>query len=179
MANYCWNYAVLSGGKAALDEIQERFSKYNDFNYFIHFGDYVLKKETPTNTEEYYLYGTKWWDFNVDERTDVTMTISGDSAWSPPLELLRQMSEVYNITIEGEYAESGMDFAGFFTCEDGCLNDNEMTYFEFQLEGDRDYAINEVIDMLSGLGEELNEDEYPQLTQQEKEYIVEQLKERA
>lgn len=175
MANYCWNYAVLSGDKDVLDEIQERFSKYDDFNYFIHFGDYVLKKETPTNTEEYYLYGTKWWEFNIDERTDITLIISGDSAWSPPLELLRQISEVYNVSIEGEYAEPGMDFAGFFTIEDGYLNDNEMTYFEFELVSDREYAIDNLIDMLSGLGEELNEDEYPQLTQQEKEYIKEQL----
>jgi hypothetical protein len=179
MANNCWNYAVLSGDKAVLDDIQERFSKYDDFNYFIHFGDYVLKKETQTNTDDYYLYGTKWWQFNIDERTDNTMTISGDSAWSPPLELLRQISEVYNVTIEGEYNECGMDFGGFFYCEDGCLEDNEMTYFEYQLESDREWAINEVIDNLSDCDEEFDESEYPQLTQQEKEYIVEQLKQRA
>lgn len=179
MANYCWNYAVISGDKAVLDEIQERFSKYDDFNYFTHFGDYVLKKETPTNIEEYYLYGTKWWEFDVNERTDSTLTISGDSAWSPPLELLRQISEVYNVEIEGEYAESGMGFAGFFTCEDGCLNDNEMTYFEYELESDREYAIDNLIDMLSELGEDLNEDEYPQLTKEEKKYIKEQLNKEA
>lgn len=179
MANNCWNYAVLSGDKAALDEIQERFSKYNDFNYFIHFGDYVLKKETPTNTEEYYLYGTKWWDFNIDERTDNTMTISGDSAWSPPLELLRQISEVYDVEIEGEYSESGCDFGGFFYCEDGCLDDNQMTYFEYQLESDREWAITDLIDNQLDWDEEFDEDAYPQLTQQEKEYIKEQLKERA
>jgi hypothetical protein len=183
MANNCWNYAVLLGDKAALDEIQERFSKYNDFNYFLHFGDYVLKKETSQKVNELnddaYLYGTKWWDFNIDERTDSTMTISGDSAWSPPLELLRQISEVYNVTIEGEYNECGMDFGGFFYCEDGCLEDRDMTYFEYQLESDRDWAINEVIDNLSDCDEEFDESEYPQLTQQEKEYIKEQLKQRA
>ncbi len=178
MANNCWNHAVLSGDKAALDEIQERFSKYGDFNYFIEFGDYVLKKEVATSADDYYFYGTKWWEIEM-ERTDVTLTISGDSAWSPPLELLRQISEVYNVTIEGEYNESGMDFAGFFTCEDGNLNDNEMTSFEFQLEEDRDYAINEVIENLLDCGEEFDEDEYPGLTEEEKEYIVEQLKQRA
>jgi len=178
MANYCWNSAVLSGDKAALDEIQERFSKYEEFDYFIKFGDYVLKKETPISTKDYYSYGTKWWEFQI-ERTDISLTISGDSAWSPPLELLRQISEVYNVTIEGEYAESGMDFAGFFTCENGNLNDNEMTYFEYQLELDREWAINEVIDNLLDREWPINEDDYPQLTQQEKEYIKEQLKQRA
>jgi hypothetical protein len=175
MANNCWNYATISGDKLALDEIQERFSKYGDFNYFIEFGDYVLKKETKTSTDDYYLYGTKWWDFNIDERTDLSLTISGDSAWSPPLELLRQISEVYNVTIEGEYNECGMDFGGFFVCEDGCLEDREMTYFEYQLETDREWAINEIIDNLEDCDEEFDEDEYPQLTQDEKEYIKQQL----
>ena len=175
MANDCWNYAVLLGDKAVLDEIQERFSKCNDFNYFIHFGDYVLKKETPTNTDDYYLYGTKWWDFNIDERTDITMTISGDSAWSPPLEFLRQISEIYNVTIKGEYNECGMDFGGFFTIEDGCLDDRCMEYFDYQLESDRDWAINDLIDTLSDRDEEFDEDAYPQLNKKEKEYIKEQL----
>lgn len=179
MANNCWNYAVLLGNKAVLDEIQERFSKYDDFNYFIEFGDYVLKKEVATSKDEYYLYGTKWWQFNIDERTDNTLTISGDSAWSPPLELLRQISEVYNVTIEGEYNECGMDFGGFFYCEDGNLEDREMTYFEYQLESDREWAITDLIDNQLDWDEEFDEDAYPQLTQKEKEYIKEQLKERA
>jgi hypothetical protein len=176
MANNCWNYAVLSGDKAALDEIQERFSKYGDFNYFIEFGDYVLKKETKTSTDHYYLYGTKWWDFNIDERTDLSLTISGDSAWSPPLELLRQISEVYNVTIEGEYNECGMGFGGFFSAYEGGLDDNQMTYREYQLECDRDWAIQDIIDDLESFEEEFNEEDYDYLTQEEKEYIKKQLK---
>jgi hypothetical protein len=181
MANNCWNYAVFSGDKDALDEIQERFSKYNETNYFTEFGDLVLKKEmqedySSLSFDECYQYGTKWWDFNIDERTDNTLIISGDSAWSPPLELLRQISEVYNVTIEGEYNECGMDFGGFFVCEDGCLSDNSMTYFEYQLESDREWAINDLIDNVLDWDEEFDEDAYPQLTQQEKEYIKEQLK---
>ena len=182
MANYCYNYAVLSGDKAALDEIQERFSKYNDFNYFTEFGDYVLKKKMEDDYksmthDKAYIYGTKWWEFEM-ERTDVTLTISGDSAWSPPLRLLHLISSEYGVNIEGEYNECGVGFGGFFTIEDGCLDDRCMEYFDYQLESDRDWAINDLIDNLSDCDEEFDESEYPQLTQQEKEYIKEQLKQR-
>ena len=182
MANNCWNYAVLSGGKAALDEIQERFSKYDDTNYFTEFGDLVLKKEMRNNYsemthEECYQYGTKWWQFEMDRSDDNTLIISGDSAWSPPLTLLEEMSSVYKVTIEGEYNECGMDFGGFFKASDGILSDNYMSYFEYQLETDREWAINDLIDNVLDWDEEFDEDAYPQLTQQEKEYIKSKIKE--
>lgn len=180
MANNCWNYAVISGDKAALDEIQERFSKYNEFNYFTEFGDYVLKKKMKDDYksmthDECYIYGTKWWDFNIDERTDITLTISGDSAWSPPLRLLHLISSEYGVNIEGEYNECGCDFGGFFTIEKGTLDDNCMTYFEYELESDREHAIRSLIETLSDNQEEFDESEYRGLTKEEKEYIVEQL----
>jgi len=45
MANNCWNYVTISGDKNVLDKIQEKFSKYDDFNYFTEFGDSVLNKK--------------------------------------------------------------------------------------------------------------------------------------
>jgi hypothetical protein len=54
-----------------------------------------------------------------------------------------------------------------------------MTYFEYQLESDREWAINDLIDNVLDWDEEFDEDAYPQLTQQEKEYIKEQLKKEA
>jgi hypothetical protein len=176
MANNCWNYVTISGDKNVLDEIQERFSKYDDFNYFVEFGDYVLKKENKISIEDYYHYGTKWWEIHMERSEDNCLIISGDSAWSPPLELMTELSKVFPVVIEGEYNECGMDFGGFFSAYEGGLDDNQMTYREYQLECDRDWAIQDIIDCLESFEEEFNEEDYDYLTQEEKEYIKKQLK---
>jgi hypothetical protein len=182
MANNCWNYVTISGDKNVLDKIQEKFSKYDDFNYFTEFGDSVLNKKmlddySNLNHEEWYMYGTKWWDFDVERSDDNTLIYSGDSAWSPPLELMRVITDVYPVSINGEYSESGCDFGGFFSCEDGNLSDETMTYREYQLETDRDWAINDIIDEFAYWDVDIEElDSCDYLTEEEKEYIKEQIK---
>lgn len=156
MANYCWNRALITGPKETLDIIEERFKKYHEMKdfTFTEFSRMVLGfdpevvPEHETNDELFsriYRYGTKWWDFDI-ERGDDWMNIIGDSAWSPPIGLLTMMTNVFDVKIEGEYSESGCDFGGFYTMENGECEDNEMTYFEYELESDRDNAIGRLID---------------------------------
>ena len=180
MANYCWNWAKITGPKEALDIIEERFKKYyemEDFT-FTEFSRMVLGLEPDvvaeheTNDELFnriYRYGTKWWDFNID-RGDEWLELCGDSAWSPPIGLLTMMTKVFNVKIEGEYSESGCDFGGFYTMKNGECEDNEMTYFEYELESDRQNAINRLIDDINEEFLEIKyvEDNYKQyLTEEE------------
>lgn len=156
MANYCWNWAKITGPKETLDIIEERFKKYDEMDdfTFTEFSRMVLGLDPEVIPEHetlgaafgrMYTYGTKWWDFNID-RGDEWLELCGDSAWAPPLGLLTKMTEVFDVEIEGEYSESGNDFGGFYTIEDGVCNDREMTYFEYELECDRDEAIGRLID---------------------------------
>lgn len=160
MANNCWNWVHISGPKETLDIIEERFNKYyemKDFT-FTEFSRMVLGfdpevvPEHETNNELFnriYRYGTKWWDFDIEMRGDDWMNIIGDSAWSPPLGLLTMMTNVFDVKIEGEYSEPGCDFGGFYTIENGECEDNEMTYFEYELESDRKEAIGRLIDQIN------------------------------
>lgn len=162
MANNCWNWVEITGPKETLDIIEERFKKYHEMKdfTFTDFGNMVLGVECDANIADetidqmfgrIYTYGTKWWDFTLDRQSPDTLCISGDSAWSPPLQLLAMMTKVFDVKIEGEYSESGCNFGGFYTIENGVCDDNEMTYFEYELASDRENALNRLI-------EDMNED---------------------
>ena len=155
MANYCWNRASITGPKETLDIIEERFRKYDEMDdfTFTEFSRMVLGLDPEVVPEHetldqsfsrIYTYGTKWWNFEID-RDDEWLELRGDSAWSPPLGLLTMMTKVFNVRIEGEYSECGCDFGGFYTIENGECEDNEMTYFEYELECDRKEAIGRLI----------------------------------
>ena len=60
--------------------------------------------------------------------------ISFDTAWSPPIQYYEKLSETYPLlTIEVEYSEAGMDFAGTQTYENGELtSETEMTYGKWE-----------------------------------------------
>lgn len=179
MANNCWNWVQITGPKETLDIIEERFKKYKDWQgTFTDFGNMVLGVECDADIADetidqmfgrIYTYGTKWWDFELNGDDD-WLQISGDSAWSPPLQLLTMMTKVFDIKIEGEYSESGCDFGGFYTIENGVCEDNEMTYFEYELECDRDEAIDRLIDnMIEGFIDPQYAEEHnmPYLTDEE------------
>ena len=156
MANNCWNWVHISGPKETLDIIEERFNKYyemqdftfTEFSRMVLGFDHEVVPEHETNDELFnriYRYGTKWWDFNID-RDDEWLELCGDSAWAPPIGLLTMMTKVFDVKIEGEYSESGCDFGGFYTMENGVCDDREMTYFEYELVSDRKEAIGRLID---------------------------------
>ena len=181
MANYCWNRALITGPKETLNIIEERFKKYyemQDFT-FTEFSRMVLGLEPDVIPEHetvnemfsrIYIYGTKWWRFEIERVGEDCMNISGDSAWSPPIGLLTMMTEVFDVRIEGEYSECGCDFGGFYTIENGECEDNEMTYFEYELVSDRKEAIGRLI---NDMNEEFIDMEYaekhnkPHLTEEE------------
>lgn len=185
MANNCWNWAEIIGSKETLDIIEERFQKYADWQgTFTEFSRMVLGLEPEVIPEHetlndafsrIYTYGTKWWDFMLDRHASDVLIISGDSAWSPPLGLLTMVSKVFNVKIEGEYGESGCDFGGFYSIENGICNDREMTYFEYELECDRncsiDRLIQDIIDECIDL-EYAKENHKPHLTEEEWEEVL-------
>lgn len=64
-------------------------------------------------------WGTKWTPDFQFERHEDSIWFSGLSAWSPPEELMRYISENYPVRIEMTYVEESMSFVGCSIYEKG------------------------------------------------------------
>ena len=132
MANYCWNSVNITGNKETLNVLESIFEKYEKVETFNQFAELFLKESAPKTDDDYSYYGTKWWDFDIERHEDTSLSINGDSAWSPPITLLELISKKYKVTIEGDYNESGCDFAGEYKIVNGVITmHDEFTYAEF------------------------------------------------
>lgn len=153
MANYCWNWISLTGETEKMELLEKKLSTYGQTKYFTEWGDYILGMGEIGDTEEifkkrhkhnpYYVYGTKWFDFDIDHKEiddksgQCNFTISGDSAWSPPITLIERICETYNLNAEMEYEEGGMDFAGILLIDaSGIKSHDEMTSHEYRYKCD-------------------------------------------
>lgn len=83
-------------------------------------------------------WGTKWsmdvttYDCNADHGT---IYIEGATAWAPPAELLRTISERWPVTIRLAYVEQGMDFIGASVFVNGAEYDSCGSFSEHLPEG--------------------------------------------
>ena len=149
MANNCWNYVVFNGDATQIKKVRSKFKEYDKTNYFTEFGDFVLDKGKIGDTVEilekrhkdsFYTYGTKWWEFDLDDYPcddETELTIAGDSAWSPPIPLIEQMCIHYSLTADMDYEECGDDFAGIIKFDKtGIIENKEMTYHEYRYQDD-------------------------------------------
>jgi len=148
MANYCWNYVVFNGKATQIKKLRSKFKQYDKTNWFVEFGDYVLntgklgatKEELEKKHEDFYYYGTRSWEFDLRDYPDDdrnTFTVAGDSAWSPPIELIRQICIFYGLSAEMDYEECGEDFAGTVKFDETGIKDHkEMTYHEYRYHDD-------------------------------------------
>lgn len=87
------------------DEIKER-------------GEYILSPYTA-------FYGTKW-DFTVADTNysgddEGYIELSVDTAWSPPLEFCRRLSDKYQVTVVNMFFEGGCNFGGRYEYKNGNL----------------------------------------------------------
>ncbi len=115
MSNHCWNNVSIEGKKEVLDRLEELFKNYHEIDYFVDFGNaFFPDLENPPTREDYNFYGTKWWDFSIYREHDEYLQVSGDSAWSPPLELIRMIAEKYSVGCTIQFSEGGCDFAGVY-----------------------------------------------------------------
>lgn len=155
MANHCYNYATFTGAanKVALlvealtiEETKEvnLGNKNNCLENLVSLwsGNYGLivtghsENYKQPEFDVYDVYGSKWfeccWDYEPGRGQ---ITLLGDSAWSPVLPFFIKLCKAYNLQCEGEYSESGMDFAGTFVIDsEGNVEENQMSYREYEAE---------------------------------------------
>lgn len=174
MANNCSNYIIISGEienvkKATNFWKKELIEDYKNISYLSDLS--IMTEEEKVKRDPYESVGTKWIDNNyVDDAVPDQVTISCESAWSPPLRLLKRMAEVFDVTIECTYSEPGCDFGGKFDCDKDSENDECLTYLKFvgkyedeRLLSELDYFVeddNLTMDILEEVKEYLTEEEY-------------------
>lgn len=136
MANYCFNSIEINGDANTIKILEAQFKAHiATFNSRdaerIHepFTTFVDRLLGLPEAEEYesYKYDTRWIDFhnitieetNHDGVKEVSLYMSGMSAWEPPLKMCEELSRKYNLQIEIEFEEEGLDFAGKAIYESG------------------------------------------------------------
>jgi len=131
MANNCYNYIDIKGNAEDIKSLSELLKKDESkgqdsgtdiyMNLVHDFGDFDSD--------------AKWFDIYVDNETETALTITGDSAWCPCLELFTEISKKFpSLVIRYEYDEMGADFSGWADIENGNCVDHEFTYWKGQLE---------------------------------------------
>lgn len=126
MPNWCNNSFSITGNTESIKDLWEAAQTAGPDG-----GFGLLNAIAPIG--EYWEYGTAvetWgtkWDVSDEglefiDNGDGTASISGwfDSAWSPPIGAYEQLAADFDsCIIECSYYESGMDFGGFWSSENG------------------------------------------------------------
>lgn len=156
MANHCWNWSCFTGDRADLEKLIANVNKAMELNaemsgtlwyqtYSVALGLPPWQEGDP-EYDVYDRYGSKWFDCEVEDREDHVI-ISGSSAWSPMIEFFRKLSGVYNLNVEAEYEEGGMDFGGFYKAECGDeVEDKTLSYHQYRVMSDGTDSILDGID---------------------------------
>ena len=153
MPNWCSNHIQISGDKESIQKIKEKIEPLEG-NEEAGIFETLIGNEKPKNgipiedeLDNFFggglsLYGCKW-DVSYNECSpdfsDEAITISPNTAWSPPRNFCIKLSEMYGVDIVGHYEESGNDFSGRITIKDGEVQELlEYPYYEgiFRLEKD-------------------------------------------
>jgi hypothetical protein len=131
MANHCWNNVTIEGKPDVLAKLEVLFNDYKKYDYMVNWGNtfFPNMENKPADTSDYLFYGTRWWEFDCVMISDTTLQISGDSAWGPPEGLIQLISEHYQVECEITFSESGCDFAGKRTWQNGdCIDRIDQLY---------------------------------------------------
>lgn len=112
-----------------LGKITDFFKSYENFDCFTYWGDSISDDKVQDSLAEmsyddFYKYGTKWWDLEFEVYEDINkLIVRGDSAWAPPIGIAEVLTKAYDCTIRLEYDEPGMDFAGIEYYKNGLVTD--------------------------------------------------------
>ena len=125
-------------------------------------------------------FGTKW-DVDYDSCNFVfdeeCITMSPETAWSPPINFGVVLHEMYGVNVELFYTESGCDFCGKTIINENGVFEDDYGYNEGNYHFDNDYfwegIINSQIEY--GIEEEKDVDgflnDFPYLTTEDKEEL--------
>lgn len=144
MPNWCYNSIEVSGSPKNIGRIAAviqtlKNSKDEDDSTSNLFRSLIgLPSKTDMDkyeTGEWYNTNIEWfgtkWDVGLDFVQEVTkdyIFLSGETAWSPPINFCVQLAKTYGVDVNMYYEEPGSDFCG------KCVIDDEGGYSEEDYE---------------------------------------------
>jgi hypothetical protein len=153
MPNWCYNHLTITGDKENLDRIKFHLEDIeNKDNVSPGIFMALVGRDQSLELNEYEKGG--WYDSNVSywgtkwdvsynesgvEYSDDTITMSFQSAWSPPIPFIQHLGRLFNVECELYYEEPGCDFCGksYFNNQDGLVED-DYTYNEGRFVFDKE-----------------------------------------
>lgn len=121
MPNWCTSNVTITAEPATITEILEKIGDTQDFT--------VFAPDPDDDNIDWYSWriknwGTKWVPevYGLDN-TDTQISLSFQSAWSPPLPLLQTISDKAQCEVLIDYYEIGMDFVGAALIVNGTVVD--------------------------------------------------------
>jgi len=154
MANNCINYINITGNDIDIQELSKLLEKgdkqENGYDIYSNLCNEFGKSENDG----------RWFDIEITDQDENEINISGDSAWTPCLDLFTKISEKFtSLEIHYEYEESGCDFAGFADISQGNCVDNCFGYWEGKAANDYDYALQTALEDVAHYFDEDNSEE--------------------
>ena len=142
MANNCYNSITLNGGKFSLKPLFEAIEKTlndsdDEYTNMLHGSNFwkllsfSFAKYGEEGFDVYAEYGSKWFEvseYEFQEESNIII-LSGDSAWSPVIQLVQKLAKFYKLEQAYiEYEESGADFGGSCTINSEGITIEEESY---------------------------------------------------
>lgn len=132
MANYCYNTIEITGKEIDLKNFMEKFTQSIEKEHLL-FEKILGYNPYEKGKDVYQECGTKCFTPYIDNNEVDFISMSGDSAWSPPIELFVKLSKTYHLKIEMQFEEMGCEFGGNAIIENGnLLEDNYYDYWEWK-----------------------------------------------
>ena len=144
MANQCWNYVDFQGRKEVLDKLELKFKEQQerrDTSLTKIMQNVIKTKLNKEQEEDSEFFNTRYWIYETDRVSDTLLTISGYSAWSPPIQLLEYITKDYDIDAYIEFQDWLVDLNGkmliekghtvlFLDCTNDLIKDNGFKYIK-------------------------------------------------
>jgi hypothetical protein len=124
MPNHCNNKLTLENGGDILNVLNPYLIEATDNNYELDFQSIIPMDEKLLEGEDWYEWrvanwGTKWNGYD-GRISDDGSTFTFDTAWAPPLPIIKKLAELTGQTFILQYIEYGMFFCGQYTAgQDG------------------------------------------------------------
>lgn len=128
MPNHCTNQLTLESGQDILNVLNPYLIEATDNNYELDFQSIIPMDDELLKGNNWYdwrveNWGTKWNGYD-GRISDDGSTFTFDTAWSPPLPIIKKLAELAGETLVLQYIEYGMFFCGQYTAgQDGDFNE--------------------------------------------------------
>ena len=120
MPNHCTNQLTLASGEDMLNILNPYLIHKGENDYSFDFQKIIPMDEKLLEGEGWYdwrvqNWGTKWDGYDGRFNCDDFSSFTFDTAWSPPLPIIKKLAELTGQTFILEYIEYGMFFCGKYT----------------------------------------------------------------